>query len=74
MAIFQNQYCLFLSVTEFILIVSMRAREMWTVSEGDWIAWGTVINRVEGCLSESILIVSVCHRIYIDCFCARDLS
>ena len=27
-----------------------------------------------GPLSESILIVSVHHRIYIDCFCARDLS
>ena len=35
---------------------------------------GTVINRVEGCLTESILIVSVCHRIYIDCFCSCYLS
>ena len=37
-AIFQNQYCLFLSVTEFILIVSVRAREMWKVAKGDWVA------------------------------------
>jgi hypothetical protein len=34
---------------------------------------GMVINREEVGFSESILIVSVSHRIYIDCFCARDL-
>jgi hypothetical protein len=70
MAAFQNQYWLFL-----IDCFCMRERDV-----DGCIGWldhaigrGMVINREEVGFSESILIVSVCHRIYIDCFCARDL-
>ena len=37
-AVFRNKYYLFLSVTEFIFIVSVRAREMCMATVGDWIA------------------------------------
>jgi len=32
---------------------------------------GVLINPVEGGISETLLIVSLRHRIYIDCFCVR---